>query len=374
MVIDLALFLATSGHSGVDRLAHNLVSALARRGYVVDVLQVRGHGPHFAEVPPGVRLIDLGTAHSYTSLPAVVRYLRRERPASLYCDKDRINHTAILARALAQGLKAPTTFLAVGTGTTLSVDCAERGWLHALKTRWSTGKLYPLADQVIVTSRGVADDMAAYTGLARDLIDVVPCPVVPASAFVDEFPVPDHPWFWDQGPPIIMGMGELCGRKDFATLIRAFAAIQGERPARLMILGRGKERDQLLSLARDLGVAQAIDLPGFVTNPLAYLAQASLFAFTSTLEGLGFALIEALAVGVPAVATDCPSGPREILQEGKYGLLVPVGDHQALAAAMLATLRHPPTKAFLREAARPYEIEAATNAYIPALGLDRHRP
>ena len=115
MGIDLAIFFATSGHSGVDRLARNLVPALARRGYRVDVLKVQGHGPNFQEVPEGVRIIELGTAHAYSSVPAVVRYLRRERPGSLYCDKDRINHTAILARALAQGLARPSTFLAVGT-------------------------------------------------------------------------------------------------------------------------------------------------------------------------------------------------------------------------------------------------------------------
>ncbi|MFZ1537483.1 MAG: glycosyltransferase [Chromatiaceae bacterium] len=369
MGIDLAIFFATSGHSGVDRLARNLVPALARRGYRVDVLKVYGHGPAFPEVPEGVRIIELGTAHAYSSLPAVARYLRHERPASLYCDKDRINHTAILARALAQGLARPSTFLAVGTGTTLSIDCARRGWFHGVKTRFSTGKLYPYADTVIVTSRGVAEDMASFTGLARDRIEVVPCPVVPASVFVDRFSPPQHPWFGDGGPPIIMGLGELCERKDFPTLLRAFALIQPQYPSRLMILGRGKDRDKLLALAGDLGIAAAVDLPGFVEAPLAYLSQASLFAFTSTLEGLGFALIEALAVGVPAVATDCPSGPREILHEGQYGPLVAVGDHQALAAAMLATLRDPPARDFLQQAARPYEIENATSAYARALNL-----
>ncbi len=369
MATDLAVFMATSGHSGVDRLARNLISALARRGYRVDLLKVRGHGPHLTEVPVNVRLIDLGTAHTYSSLVPVARYLRRERPLSLYCDKDRINHTAILARALAQGLKAPATYMAVGTGTTLSLDCAQRGWLHGVKTRWSTGKLYPLADNVIVTSHGVADDMTAYTGLDRARIQVVPCPVVPATAFAGEFGQPDHPWFSDGGPPLIMGLGELCERKDFSTLIRAFALVRRDYPARLMILGRGKERDRLLALAGQLGVAEYLALPGFVDKPLDYLAGASLFVFSSRLEGLGFALIEALAVGIPVVSTDCPSGPREILGDGLYGPLVPVGDHQALAAAMLATLRQPPPPDFLRQAARPYEIETATSAYVKALNL-----
>jgi glycosyltransferase involved in cell wall biosynthesis len=369
MGTDLAIFMATSGHSGVDRLVHNMLPVLASRGYRVDLLKVGGHGPHLREVPEGVRVIALGSKHVYTSLPAVMGYLRRERPLSLLCDKDRVNHTAILARALAQPKSGSRTFLAVRTGTTLSIDSAQRGWFHAAKTRFSTARLYPFADRVIVNCQAVAEDMARYTGLDRTLIDVVPSPVVPSSAFKGCFSQPDHPWLRDGGPPVVMGVGELCARKDFATLLRAVALMQRDHPCRLMILGRGKHRDKLVELAGELGIAERLALPGFVPSPLDYLAKASLFAFTSTLEGLPFALIEALAVGVPAVSTDCPSGPREILQDGKYGPLVPVGDHRALAAAMLATLHNPLPRAFLQEAARPYEIEGATSAYVKALAL-----
>jgi glycosyltransferase involved in cell wall biosynthesis len=365
MPTDLAIFFSTSGHSGVDRLAKHLVPALASRGYTIDVLKVRRHGPNLTELPPGVRIIDLGTAHTYSSLMPVVRYLRRERPRSLYCDKDRINHTALLARTLA---RVPT-FLAVGTGTTLSIDCAQRGVFHRLKTRFSTGKLYPFADNVIVTAEGVADDMALYTGLDRNKIQVVPCPVVPARIFHNGFDTPDHPWFHDDGPPIIMGLGELCARKDFVTLLRGFAQLQEKQPCRLMIIGRGDDRDRLLAAAHELGVADLLALPGFVDSPYAWLAQAHVFAFTSVLEGLGFALIEALACGIPSVATNCPSGPAEILQNGKYGPLVPVGDHLALAAALESALLRPLPREFLQEAARPYEIENATTAYIQALNL-----
>ncbi|MFN5745962.1 MAG: glycosyltransferase [Methylococcaceae bacterium] len=365
MATDLAIFLATSGHSGVDRLARNLVPALAQRGYNIDLLKVRNHGPHLDTIPDGVRVIELGTRHVYPSLFKVAHYLRQAKPASLFCDKDRVNHTALLARAMA----GVSTYLTLSMGTTVSIDLAHRGILHRIKTRLSMGLLYSLADNVIVTSEGVAEDMAHYTGLKRSLINVVPCPIVPAWVFDADFETPDHPWFSDGGPPIIMGLGELGSRKDFATLIRAFARIRPEFPCRLMILGRGRDRERLVAIAHELGVADALALPGFVDAPYAYLAQASLFAFTSLWEGLGFALIEALAVGVPSVSTDCPSGPREILADGKYGPLVPVGDHEALAAAMLATLRNPLPKSTLQAAARPYEIENATSAYVAALNL-----
>lgn len=138
-----------------------------------------------------------------------------------------------------------------------------------------------------------------------------------------------------------------------------------------MILGRGGARETLLGLADELGVAADFALPGFVPEPYGYMAHADLFAFSSRWEGLGFVLIEALAVGTPVVSTDCPSGPREILQDGRYGPLVPVDDAAALAQAMLATLDAPLPAETLREAARPYGIEAATDAYLDAMGLPR---
>ncbi|MBS1214681.1 MAG: glycosyl transferase group 1, partial [Proteobacteria bacterium] len=277
MRTDLAVFLSTSGHSGVDRLAKNLIPALARRGYRVDLLKVRNHGPHIAEIPDRVRVIDLGTASAYPSLFPVARYLRRERPRSMLCDKDRVNHTALLARALS----GSPTYLALRMGTTVSIDLAGRKpWQRAL-ARLSMGKLYPYADNVIVVSGRVADDMSAYTGLPREKITVVPSTIVPERLFHEIQPKPDHPWFAEGQPPVILGLGELSWRKDFATLVRAFAKLRPRFPSRLIILGRGRERDKLMALAAELGVADDMALPGFVDSPYHYLAHARLFAATS---------------------------------------------------------------------------------------------
>lgn len=363
----IACFFSTSGHSGVDRAAKHLIPALARRGYRVDLLKVRRHGPDLEACPPGVRVVDLGSRHTFGCLPGILRYLHRQRPVVMLSDKDRVNRMALLGRALAG---VPTRLL-LSSGTTISIDLANRGPVERWIQRHSMGRLYPFADQVIVTSRGVADDMAAYTGLARERIRVVPSPVVPASLFEAELPRPDHPWLGRPGEPLILSAGELCGRKDFATLLRAFARVRAERPCRLMILGRGSAREPLLKLAGELGIAQDLALPGYLPHPYAYMAHADLFVFTSRWEGLGFVLIEALAVGTPVVSTDCPSGPSEILEGGRYGALVPVGDAAALAAAMLTTLDEPLPKERLQRAARPYEIEASTDAYLAAMGLAR---
>ena len=367
----IACFFSTSGHSGVDRAAKHLIPALARRGYRVDLLKVRRHGPHLDAIPDGVTVVDLGSRHTYACVPALVRYLRRERPAVMLSDKDRVNRTALLAGLIARRLAGVPTRLVFSSGTTISIDLATRGALERWVQRNSMGRLYPFADQVIVTSAGVADDMARYTGLARERIRVVPSPVVPASLFTEALARPDHPWLGRSDVPLILGAGELCGRKDFETLLRAFARVRAQCPCRLMILGQGRARERLLALASELGVAEDVALPGFVPEPYTFMAHADLFAFTSRWEGLGFVIIEALAVGTPVVSTDCPSGPREILQDGRIGPLVPVGDAVALAAAMLRTLDTPPPEALLRDAARPYEIEASTDAYLDAMRLPR---
>lgn len=362
----IALFLATSGHSGVDKIAKNLVPALSRRGYQVDILKIRGHGPHLEELPPGVRIIDLGTSHVYSAIPAIVRYLKRERPAVLLADKYRVIHTAYFAKVLS----GVSTRLIFSMGATISIDLAGRTAFERWYQRQFIRHFYPHADKIIVTSKGVADDMATFTGIDRNGIEIVSCPVVAAKLLQTRPDRPDHPWFHPGEPPVILGVGELSKRKDFETLIRSFALVRAKRPCRLVILGRGKQRNLLTALAKELGVADDVDLAGFQLNVYAFMAHAALFAFTSRHEGLGFVLIEALAVGTPVVSTDCPSGPREILQDGKYGELVPVGAVDALATAIVKVLDAPPPDPdFLRQGALPYEIEQSTDAYLRVFGL-----
>lgn len=365
----LAILAATSGHSGVDRIVANLVPQLDAWGVAVDLLRVRGHGPALdTETLAGVRLVDLGASHVTAVLPALVGYLRRERPTALLADKDRVNRVAILARALAR----VETRLGVRLGTAVSANLASRGALERRLQRLSMRYLYPLADSVLVPSLGVADDLAAYTGLPRGHIQVVPSPIVtPTLARLAAEP-PDHPWLAGDGPPVILGVGEIGSRKDFATLIRAFALVRRERPCRLIVLGRGRQRAALLGLAARLGVGADLDLPGFAPNPYAYMARAGAFALSSRWEGFGIVLVEALACGTPVVSTDCPHGPREILADGRYGRLVPVGDAGAMAAALLATLAGGRDTERLRGRAREFSVERSAAAYLEALGMGGH--
>lgn len=361
---DLAVFAATSGHSGVDRIIANLLPAFVRAGVRVDLLRIRRHGPYIDPLPEGVRAIDLGSRHVGTSLGPLYRYLRRHRPRVLLTDKDRTNRTALRARLLAH---APTRCF-VRLGTTVSVNLAAKPPLEAWLQRRSIAR-YGRADGVIVPSRGAADDLSRFSGLARDRIQVLPNPIVsPALATLAAEPCP-HPWLETGADPVILAVGSLTARKDYATLVRAFARLRQSHRCRLVILGTGREHDPLRALAVELGVGEDLLLPGFSANPYAWMGRATAFAHTSRWEGLGIVLVEALALGLPAVATDCPSGPAEVLDGGRYGQLVPVGDDAAVAEALGRVLDDRPAPETLRAAAEPYRIDTAAAAYLQALGL-----
>jgi glycosyltransferase involved in cell wall biosynthesis len=364
----IACFFATSGHSGVDRVLQRLLPAIAARGYQVDLLHVRGHGP-VIPLQPNLRQVELGAGHVVTALPGLIRYLRRCRPEVLFSDKDRVNRTAILAKWLS-GSRAR---LVLRNGTTVSVDLRDRKPLDRLVQRLSMRHLYGAADSILMPSLGAADDFAALSGIARERIQVVPSPVISEDLQRLAAAPVDHPWLIEKDSPVILGIGELCGRKDFETLIRAFARLRQATPARLIILGSGKRRDRLLALAQRLGVAGSVDLPGFDANPYRFIAHADLFALSSRWEGMPMVLIEALSLGRPIVATDCPSGPRELLAGGRLGRLVPVGDDRRFARAMQQALGERPPLEAMRHAASAYTVQASTDAYLAAMGLDpRH--
>jgi glycosyltransferase involved in cell wall biosynthesis len=178
---------------------------------------------------------------------------------------------------------------------------------------------------------------------------------------------PDHPWVSPGQPPVILGVGRLVPAKDFATLIRAFAEVRRRRAARLVILGEGPERPALTALAAELGLTDDVSLPGFKANALAYMAGSAVFVLSSAWEGLPTVLIEALAAGARVVSTDCPSGPREILQEGRLGALVPVGNATALAGAILDALERP-AEPVPPDALMPFTRDAAVNHYLSLVG------
>ncbi len=361
----LPIFMAFSGNGGVERAMANLMKGLVAAGVTVDLLVTKTQGQHFAQVPKAVNVIRLGTRHTTMAARPVARYLREERPLALLAVKDRAIKSAVRARAMA----GTDTFLAGGLHTSLitflnSMNPVSR-WLRTRSNR----RVFHQLDRLICVSNGVANDAMRLLQLPADRVQVVLNPVVTADLAERAREPVDHPWFNDRETPIIVGVGRMAPEKDFPTLLRAFAHLRKELRARLVILGEGRLRGELEALARQLGIADDVAMPGFVANPYAYMSRASLFALSSAWEGSPTVLTESLALGLPAVATDCPSGPREILAGGTYGPLVPVGDPVALAQAMRTTLADPLPAATLREAVTAYTDECAARDYLKALKL-----
>lgn len=365
----LAVLLSFSGQGGVERMVMNLVEGFAARGVGVDLVAIRAEGMPAVKLPSNVRIVDLEARHSGSAVWPLVRYLRSRRPAALLAAKDRAIRTAVLARAIS-GVRCRI----VGRlGTNLSAALESRSGFVRRMRILPIRLMYRWVDHLVCVSKGVLEDTLRLARIPLERASVIRNPVV--SKRIDELaqcPV-DHPWAQDPSIPMIVAAGRLTLQKDFPTLIRAFAALRARQPARLVILGEGRERARLLQLARDLDVAGDVALPGFVPNPYAWMARARLFVLSSAWEGSPNVLTEALALGVPSVATDCPSGPRELLADGRWGPLVPVGDAAALADAMEHVMRSPLSSELLRAAVFEYARDASAASYLRVLGLDTGR-
>lgn len=356
----IALFTRDLAAGGVARVIVNLSRGFVDRGHPVDIVLTRARGPFIEQLADGVRVIDLGVERSLTSIPGLVRYLRRERPLALLACADGANVVALWSKWLARG----PTRMAISIHTNVSQNARAatkaRGRLIPHFMRW----FYGWADDVIAVSEGVADDVAGIARLNRQRIHVIYNPVDTESIEALAAEPFRHPWFGPGLPPVVVSAGRLTRQKDFPTLLRAFARVRQSRPARLMILGEGEDRASLEVLARDLDCRDDIALPGFVPNPYPYMAASAVFVLSSAWEGFGNVLIEAMALGVPVVSTDCPSGPAEILGGGRYGTLVPVSDVDALARAIVATLDHPPEASRGIERASSFSRDRIASEYL----------
>ncbi|MDE3157905.1 MAG: glycosyltransferase [Acidobacteriota bacterium] len=366
----------------------NLAAAFSARGHRVDLVVCRAKGELRNEVPNGVKLVELrrGTwtwsrlrvlAADPTGLvsllrppllrylPDLVRYLRRARPQVLLSALTNLNLVALWARRVA----GVPTRLAVCEQNTVSHEVQaesnkRRGWRFFLPL---IARTYPRADAIIAVSAGVADDLSIRARIPRERILTIHNPVVTPDLEEKSRLLCAHPWFASSSPPVVLAVGRLAAQKDFPTLLRAFARLRRLRPARLVVLGEGEERTRLEALAHELGIAADVALPGFVSNPYTYIGRAAVLALSSVYEGLPSVVIEALACGCPVVSTDCPSGPAEILDDGAYGALVPVGDDAAMADAIRATLDAPPERNRLRARAALFSAESKVEQYLRVL-------
>jgi glycosyltransferase involved in cell wall biosynthesis len=340
----------------------NLLRVAAQAGIPLDLLVGKAEGSLLSEVPPEVRIIDFNVARVRSAIPQIALYLRRERPCGVISHITHVNTALLIARALA---RTKTPLVAVEHSRFSPPSAARK--LHPFEkklARW----LYPWANHVVGVSTGVARDVEHSLGLPPDRVRTIYNPIVDAYLLARaEEPCP-HPWLQGGDEPVLLTVGHL-GRpeKDHQTLLRAFAIVRRTRTARLVILGEGAERGQIESLRRDLGLEAVVDLPGATNNPYAAMRRASLFVLSSRSEGLPTVLVEALACGCPTVSTTCPSGPAEILDGGRYGVLVPPQNPEALAAGILQGLDQHWDRDALRRRGAEFSATASLDQYLSIL-------
>lgn len=330
----IALFLPSLRGGGAERVMINLAQGFVTKGVAVDLVLVRAEGPYLQQLPEGINVVDLNARRVRSCLPGLVRYFHQSSPTAMLSAMDHVNVVAVLAKLIA----ASSSRLVVTLHNTISEKLGSAPYWYRRALALLLRLMYPLTDGVIAVSAGVADDYVSITGLKRDQIKVIYNPVITETLFEKAQEDPGHPWFMPGQPPVIISVGTLTEQKDHAALFHAFARIKQKLPIRLMLLGEGPLRKELEKLAYDLNITEDLAMPGFVDNPFQYLASSAVFVLSSKWEGLPTVLIEALAVGVPVVSTDCKSGPNEILKGGKLGALVPVGDVSALAEAIYESL------------------------------------
>jgi glycosyltransferase involved in cell wall biosynthesis len=359
----VACFISDLADGGAQRAVVKLVGGMRARGLGVDVVLVNNEGTHLRRVDVGARIIDLASGRVAKAVVPLARYLRRETPSALVSFLSHANVAAVAARALAR-VNLRLVLVEQNTVSAVRSDLRRDALLPALVRH-----AYPRADAVVGVSSGVAEDLVSCLGVPAHKVSVIYNPVVDQELLDAADASSNHAWLEDESERVFVASGRLTQQKDFPTLIEAFRLLRDRTPSRLIILGEGEERGRLEALIRASGLSADVDLHGFVENPYAYLSRADAFVLSSRWEGLPTVLIEALACGCPVVATDCPSGPREILEGGLYGTLVPVGDAAALCDAMEQVLKTRPAKQLLREHAMNYSVDRAASKYIELLGL-----
>lgn len=361
----LTIVNASLARGGVGKMRVQLANRFLEQGLAVDFLLAETDSPYLGALNPAARVLPLGTSNAVSGVPRLAWYLRRERPDAVLTQRIRLNVLAHRARALSGTRPRLYATLNTNLGAQLQVMRPVKARHQGrMMQRW-----YPRNDGLIAVSEGVREDAARLLGMPPESIHLIRNPVVTDDLIAKaNYPLAD-PWLEPDQPPVLLAVGRLEPQKDYPTLLRAFAAVRARRPCRLLILGEGRLRGELTHLAAELGIAADLRLGGFVDNPYPYLRTCAVYVLASRWEGSGNSLTEAVALGRPAVSTDCPDGPREILMDGEYGRLVPMGDAQAMAAAIVQSLDSPPDPDHVRQAAERFRDDRSALDYLRVMGF-----
>jgi len=349
---------------GVEKVVLALSRGFLEFNACVDIVLANAEGELVSSVPDGVNIVNLNVPHRLRlvrSFIPLVKYFKNREVDVVFPLFDGFEFVVMLAVGIAY-LKKRRPFIIYSCHNVTRYLDSFPSYKRSL-AKFFTWLSLRLSDAIIAVSSGVAKDFSQRFHVSLNKMKVIYNPFLLEEIIEKSKQETECPCFISN-IPVILGVGRLNKQKDFPTLLKAFALVRKEIDSRLVILGEGEERKNLEQLAKELGIDESLWMPGFVDNPYKYMRKASVFVLSSIYEGLPTVLIEALALGCPVVSTDCPSGPSEILENGRYGKLVPVGDIEALASAILETIKMPLPKEFLQERAKDFSLNNAVIKYL----------
>lgn len=358
----ISLFMPSLNGGGAQRVMVNIANGMVKRGLNVDLVLAKASGEYLNQIEPGVHIIDLNSSRVIKSFFKLSNYIRREKPYILFSALEHANICSIFSNIFA-GYICPVVVCVHSSYSRNSKSIVNKILYQLLAKLF-----YRFSHAVVTVSKGSAQDLINICNIPEGKIKVIYNPVITRSMHEKSKVEVNHKWFTENSIPIILSVGRLEYPKDFSSLIYAFAEVRKKTASRLLILGEGKDRQKLELLIDKLGLCDDVEMPGFVDNPYKFMSRSSVFVLSSESEALPTVLIEAMALGCPVIATDCPNGPREILEDGKYGKLVPVGDVPALANEILSAINSAGKRLMNRsdssEHIECYTLDSALDKYL----------
>jgi glycosyltransferase involved in cell wall biosynthesis len=360
----ISIYLPSLLGGGAERIMVILANEFAMRDIQVDLVLSKAIGPYLKDVQPNIRIVNLNAKRLIYSIIPLIRYIRKEKPKVMLSALNSSNIIAVIARNIS-GIRFK---LVISERAVSSVALKDNPLIRAKFIPLLIKVFYKKADAIIAVSAGVADDLVSQYNQSRDKISVVYNPIVTNQLIKLSNEKFSHKWFRNKEVPVILAIGRLTSQKNFVLLLDAFSLLLETNDARLVILGEGESKNNLIEQVSRLKLKDKVIFPGFETNPFKWMKNASLFVLSSDYEGLPGTLIQAMACGTPVVSTNCQSGPKEILENGKWGRLTPVGDVRLFAKAMVDTLaekKHPDVK----QRAQYFNVTNGVNGYLKVLDL-----
>jgi len=359
MPIKLAFFLPNLNGGGAEKVFVTLANNLATQDYQVDFVLADAVGPNLTSLQNNINLFNLNKKHVIASYLLLGSYLKTNKPDVVFSALSNANLAIILSRLIFY----PQCSVVITQHTNWSQVMANMPTIKERITYWISKILYPFATRIVAISDQIKNEIQQMPSVRRENIYKIYNPVVSDEIIVQSRQKLPHQWFQNKKVPVFLSVGRLSPEKDLETLILAFQSVHNKIPGKLIILGEGSERKALESLIQTLGLQEHVELPGFVSNPYAYMANSDVFVLSSLFEGLPTVLIEAMACGTTVVSTNCVSGPSEILQDGAFGSLVPIHDPAALANAMLYAAQHPANPKSLQARSEEFSVKKAVFEY-----------